>query len=279
MNAVYADAEVRGRLRQWKTALAVNYRRLDRLFTSGALNTHVVELCSRSSSTGRQRAFAKVAKRIATTGATLDGVRLDGRAPCAVWSILKPRDSVAVDPDDPSDPQNCITVNYVYLGDVDGVPHQADGLWTLEIPDHALGRLLHRSGAVDPAARIAAAHHAALRLRAADVFPSMATDSDFRFLVPAGPGAFVCGTAHGPDVSIDHQMSVHVRALTWLSTDMLRDDQVPLIDDGAPGNRLGDSWLMPAPLRRIDKGPGGMAQVLVRVPGLPDLMATPKGRA
>jgi hypothetical protein len=128
---------------------------------AGSWSHHLI---SRSSATGRQRAFAKIAKRIATTGATLEGIRLDGRSPCAVWSILKPRVSVRIEPDDPSDAQNCISVNYIYVGDLDGIPHRADGLWTLEIPDHALGRLLHRSPA-DPAVSIAAAHHAALRLR------------------------------------------------------------------------------------------------------------------
>lgn len=279
MEITYADAEVRGRLRQWKTALAANYRRLDRLFSTSALVADVTELCARSSSTGRQRAFAKVAKRIVATGATLEGVRLDGRAPCAVWSILKPRDSVAVDPDDPADAQNCVTVNHIFTGNLDGVPHQADGLWTLEIPDHALGRLLHRSGAVDPASSIAAAHHAALRVRASDVFPNLKVDRGFSFLIPAGPGAFVCSIAHGPDVSIGLGMEVHVRAHTWLATDMLHDDQTPLIDDGAPGDRLGESWLMPAPLKRIIKAPNGEAQVMVRVPGLPDLLSAPKGRA
>jgi hypothetical protein len=185
---------------------------------------------------------------------------------------------VAVDPDDPSDAQNCITVNYVIAGDIDGIPYQADGLWTLEIPDHALAQLLHRSAA-DPTASVAAAHHAALRLRQGDVFRGGATDLDFRFLVPAGPGAFVCGIQHGPDASIGNAMSVHVRAHTWLSDDMLRDDQTPLIDDGLPGDRIGDSWLLPAPLRRIIKEPNGMAHVMARLPGLPDLMAAPKGRA
>ena len=88
MSATYADAEVRGRLRQWKAKLAAGYRRLDRLVETRAIDGDLATFCARSSAVGRQRAFAKVAKRVATTGATLEGVRLDGHAPCAVWSIL-----------------------------------------------------------------------------------------------------------------------------------------------------------------------------------------------
>jgi hypothetical protein len=35
-----------------------------------------------------------------------------------------------------------------------------------------------------------------------------------------------------------------------LHTDQIRNDQVPLID-GDPGQRLGDGWLLSAPLRAI----------------------------
>jgi hypothetical protein len=185
--------------------------------------------------------------------------------------------SVAVEPDDPSDGRACVTANYLYVGVLDGVPHQAEGLWTLEIPDHALGRLLHRSPA-DPMASVMAAHHAALRLRYADVFQGDRLDGDYSFLVPAGPGAFICTMVHGEDTSQQDGLSVHVRAHTWLSDDMLRDDQTPL-DNGLPGDRMGDSWLLPAPLRRIVRTAGGMTGVQVRTAGLPEMLSAPCGRA
>jgi hypothetical protein len=65
MNATYANAEVRGRLRQWKAKLATDYRRLDRLLTSDALTADAADFCARSSATGRSRAFARIAKRLA----------------------------------------------------------------------------------------------------------------------------------------------------------------------------------------------------------------------
>ena len=63
---------------------------------------------------------------------------------------------------------------------------------------------------------------------------------------------------------------LHVRAHTWLSDDMLRDDQTPLIDDGTPGNRLGDDWLLPAPLRLTAVDNAGRAMIATWALGCPE---------
>jgi hypothetical protein len=74
--------------------------------------------------------------------------------------------------------------------------------------------------------------------------------------------------------------ALHVRAHTWLSDDMLRDDQ---IDDGSPGDRLGDSWLLPSPMRRTMAEDGGgrmmRAWACAWAPGMPETLAAPKVRA
>jgi hypothetical protein len=152
-----------------------------------------------------------------------------------------------VDAADPADAQNCITVNYIVIFDGGNVVNRGEGLWTLEIPDHALGRMLHRS----KAGSIAEAHHAALRMRLDDATRNRAFDRDFQFLLPAGSGAFVCSLCCGIELSQGGERSMHVRVHTWLSTDQLRDDQTLLIDDGGAGARLGDGWLLPSPLRQI----------------------------
>jgi hypothetical protein len=59
---------------------------------------------------------------------------------------------------------------------------------------------------------------------------------------------------------------------------MLRDEQVLLADDGAPGQRLGDHWLLPGSLLRIIKD-GNRIKTAVWGPGLPELLAKPAGRA
>jgi hypothetical protein len=279
--STYADAEVRGRLRQWKADLSRSYRIVDHLLAkqSAAVVADLRAFCFRGSSTGRQRAFSRISRMLASAGATLEGVRREGKAPIAVWSILKPRESVTFKPDDASDAQNCISVNYVVIGRlVNEETRWGDGLWTLEIPDHALGRLLHRS-ANDPAGSITDAHHAALRLRREDVLHNGKIDRNVQFLLPAGPGAFVCSATAGADVSPSSVPGMHVRAHTWLSDDMLRDDQTPLIGDGGPGERLGDDWLLPAPLRLTTTDSAGMlTQIGVWAPGMPTL-TNPRGRA
>jgi hypothetical protein len=279
----YSDADVRGRLRQWKMELHERYEVINRALNERALVTDVEGFCqSRSPTIKRQRAFDGISRLLAPAGVTLEGVRLDGKAPIAVWSLLKPRSSVALDPDDPANAQNCISVNYFIIGSFErGIAHCGDGLWTLAIPDHAMERLMHRTEA-DPAACLSAAHHAALRLRDKDAvhMHDGKLDPSYQFLIPAGPGAFVCSLRSGRDISRAHTPMLHVGAHTWLSDDMLRDDQTPLIDDGSPGDRLGDSWLLPAPMRRTTMDDAGMARVTsLWAPGMPKTLAAPKGRA
>lgn len=63
---------------------------------------------------------------------------------------------------------------------------------------------------------------------------------------------------------------------------MLFDGQTLLVDDGTPGNRLGDDWLLPAPLRvTADAGAGQMriAQIATWAPGMPETLSNPMGRA
>jgi hypothetical protein len=173
--------------------------------------------------------------------------------------------------------RSCGDPNYIVVGRLAGV-RWGYGLWTLEIPDHALGRLLHRS-ADNPAGSIAVAHHAALRLRHEDVIRNGEVDRDFQFLLPAGPGAFVCSLVAGEDISRGYAPMLGVRAHTWLSDDMLRDDQTPLIDDGTPGSRLGDDWLLPAPLHLTAADNAGRVMIGTWAPGMPETLATPRGRA
>jgi hypothetical protein len=59
---------------------------------------------------------------------------------------------------------------------------------------------------------------------------------------------------------------------------MLHDDQILLIDDGLPGKRLSDAWLLPASLRRIDLTDDRVA-ITHSLPGLPEPFAWPMGPA
>jgi hypothetical protein len=200
--AAYADAETRGKLRLWKQALTRRYRTFDRAYQNHALLRPLIARMVKRGSAGRRRAFGRIVKALGP-GVTLEGVRLDGKYPLAVWSILRPRTSVTVDaPVETGLMQDCVAVNYVLAGVLPpGMVGTAEGLWSLEIPDHALGRAIHRSGLL-PDAIIAEAHHNLLRLRAAVIIPNNRIDRQRTFFVKAGAGGFKCHFIAVPDISL-----------------------------------------------------------------------------
>jgi hypothetical protein len=138
------DAETRGRRRLYKAKLSERYRRLDRAFHAPAISTDANAFSIRRNVIGRNRAFTRLATAFGGAGAVLEGVRLTGRHPMAVWAVLKPRDSMITNADDdPSLSQDCVMVNYLVAGAIPphaSVGHAAlwEGAWTLEIQDHAL---------------------------------------------------------------------------------------------------------------------------------------------
>jgi hypothetical protein len=243
----YGDAETRGRLRIWKRRLAERYAAFDRVYQAtrngkGAA-TEIGDLVGGSRST-REKALGKLTKAFGP-GVVLEWAKLEKRGEAvAVWSILKPRESVTVEitrevsaGERASLVQDCVSVNYVVAGTKRLLI--ADGLWTLEVPDHALGRAVERSRFLTPEAIIREAH---LNLLNA---PMEAADRPTPY-IKAGPGCFVGGLHFGNDVTVGQ--SVHARVKTWLEESMLGPDQVPLRADGAPGKRMGDAFLMPRPL-------------------------------
>lgn len=155
--------------------------------------------------------------------------------------------------------QDCVSLNYILAGilppsKADADPDQlmigvAEGSWTLEVPDHAIGRCIHRTGLL-PDAIIREAHHNLLRMNPAQIFIKGHTiKGEARFNVRAGPGGFVCTFRVGEEVSRKEYMA-RVRADTWIAEEE-SDHQALLTGNGHPGHRLIDNWLVPAPLRRM----------------------------
>jgi hypothetical protein len=209
----------------------------------------------KGSRAGRRLAFAKIRKALGA-GVTAESVSLDKRGQCfAVWSILKPRDAVVVkaNPDmseseRASLAQECVTVNYVVVGVVEGMVKVAEGLWTLEVPDYALGRAVEYSGFLHPETIIRDAHRNLLDMPNAALLSS---DEKTRFksrYIKAGLGCFVGEFSVSEDISIGGELSARVRVKTWIDDDRLHDDQIVLCERGAEGDRLGDGVLAPRPL-------------------------------
>jgi hypothetical protein len=249
-------AAERGKLRQWKRTAAANYQLCDRLLHDPEMQRQVDEFAMRGSEAGRRRAFQRVNVLVQRFG-HLQEVRLTGRAPLALWAALTPRDAVTVNPATEGEKQDCVAINYVLVGALAGPGRGgmiADGLWSVEISDHALLRVLQRAPAADLDAMLLGVHRSALRLSndiatEADAAAAAGEERPSGFLVPAGDGVFICEFNAAIDRS-NWQKMLGVRAVTWLHNDQLHDDQRPE-PEGKPGDRLGEGLLLPVPLRRV----------------------------
>jgi hypothetical protein len=255
----YGKPEVRGQLRAWKQKLDRDHAAFERAYTApvGDLRNAPVDLVKRSSRPGRERALAKIQHAFGP-GVTLEIAHLDGKHPHAVFSILRPRNAVTVetsgdvaDAERASLAQDCVSVNYIVAGCMPGPPEHAglaEGLWTLEVPDHALGRAVERSRFLHPGAIIREAHLNLLAMPSRVVNQRAFGHPDERDeLIKAGPGAFVAHIRAGRDVSLGEAHEVHVRVRTW----------------------LGDAWLRPVPFRRIYATSNGLTVTSWRPRGRP----------
>jgi hypothetical protein len=281
-SVTYGDAKARGQMRLFKAKLARDYAAFDKGYAKldGRNPKSPVIDFDRKSGTGQRRALARI-KTALGSGAVLEGLRLDGKHRLAVFSILKPRNAVVVGHDDGRPipeglKQDCVTVQYVLTGVFGDDIGITEGLWTIELPDHALGRAV--SAGEDPAGTIREAHHNVLALKATDVIDDTGVIGrpGHSFLVKAGRGGFICTISTRPDVSLGGELAVHVRAETWVASEMLFENQKLLVGNGEAGERLGDSYLLPPPLRKLERE-GDLVRSVIWSPGLPELLAAARG--
>jgi hypothetical protein len=270
-----STAEARGRLRVWKRAAADRYAAYVRVSRGGDFRAAVSQLVLRSSPAGRARVFRRFRDQLRAV-ATFEGACLAGKCPVAIWSVLRPRERVTIGLDVPPHlQQECVVVEHLTLGAMPTMMGVAKGLWSIEVPDHALRRLLERAPGVDIDATLLAAHRAALRARLDDdEIAAAMVDPDMSFLLPAGPGVFVCGFRVGDDVNVG--LMVYLFAHTWLHRDQLYDSQAPLLVEGGEGKRLGEGLLLPAPLRRLSRV-GEQVEIQEWIPGA-SALASPMGK-
>jgi len=215
----YGNAEVRGQLRLWKQKLARDYAAFESAFRrfdkGGDLRALLFDMV-RCGRVGRQRAFEKITRTLGP-GAKLETKHLDDKPALAVWSIFCPRSPVwCATPDITPDAaqmglsQNCVTVNCIVAGAMPWGVGIEEGLWTLGVPDHALGRL-------NLPAQSIALNNGIIK-------------TERGFFVKAGAGAFRCEMQGGPDKLNNGELSFFAFARTWIDDTRLHEDQVPLCE-------------------------------------------------
>lgn len=209
-------------------------------FASDAAREASAFLVNRGSSIGRQRAL-RTLRRVFPAKFEF----YDAESRVAIWSHLVPRESVILTPQDPGQKQGSVTVEYLVVGDLPGCNMNA-GLWTLEIPDHALHRLVERDRHADLYDTLFDAHKNLLAVRLDEGRTS-------NIYLRAGRGAFAGEFIFANDISdlrpIYRSIIMYFRPRTWLHEDQLGKGQDPLLF-GEP--RLGAGPLLPMPLRQLD---------------------------
>jgi hypothetical protein len=204
-NVAYGDAQTRGQIRHWKKKLAERYGQFLRAYDNQNILTPITADLIKGSGGTRRGALDKLIKLFGP-GATLETAEIERRNGYALWSILKPRYAVFVDTQTgKSDAkkteaeigsltQDCVTVNYICVVARNGAAFVGEGLWTLEVPDHALGRAVERSGLLQPETIIREAHRSALNAPVRPDWPA-------KPLLKAGAGCFSIKFTGGKDIS------------------------------------------------------------------------------
>jgi hypothetical protein len=72
-------------------------------------------------------------------------------------------------------------------------------------------------------------------------------------MLAAGPGAFPCTVRLSRDKEHHSRLALRTSCRTWLHRDQIRSDQDQIVHGAkdTKGPTLGDTFLLPAPLRRI----------------------------
>jgi hypothetical protein len=244
------SAEARGRRRVWRRQREAAYTAaVETLFAT--IKRPVVEDFMFKASVGRRRVFDRIDQQLRRHGAVLQALRLEGKSPCAIWAVLRPRSALTLNPhpDLPGDDQDCVTVNYLTLGATPDAPTGAlgEGLWTLEIKDHAIGRFFER-GDGGPDQAIFAVHDALLNVDSRDL-----QDRPRSVRLRVGNDVWCGEVRAGFDVSIA-DFGLHVIVRTHLGFDQLSPGQeFGLIQPRPQAGpyRLGEGWLAPPPFRTL----------------------------
>lgn len=223
-------AEANGKLRRFRARVTTQANSIHQILSQPTLDKDIDNLIHRSSSRGRTRA----AQRLRSFFPTAFGWSSIPEGLLGAYLDAPPKPIIET-PADIGQTQNCVLISYLILGTKQQIT--ATGLWTLEVPDHALRRAFERDPNGDVSKKIQEAHTALLHSPATN-----APKLDTKFLIPtSGPGAFLAEWIVGEmryhttsglmdtDTRIDKTSIVYARVRTWLHDDQLFESQTQSI--------------------------------------------------
>lgn len=243
------DRGTRERLGEWYKRAQDRYR----VLTTTASQRDIIKAArafTKPSRHGRMDAWLVLERTFRET-AWLHVRDIAGRRPHAIWAVIKPRGPV-LDARGiqlaPGEQQVGVVVNYLVAGRVATGGTLSEGLWTAEIPVHALGRALQRDPTASLDALVLELHRRLLAASTAGIDSYVSGG----MVVKAGRGAFLC-SCYPPILNVSTgRPSLLVRANTWLLFEQLRGEQrhqATRLDSVTGEPTLGMSWFRPDPLR------------------------------
>jgi hypothetical protein len=202
-------------LRNFKRLIVPQHDRVATACASQAMLQKLMLDFTRKHGLGHARAFAKLTNYLRP--AAVERLRTG-----ILWTWLQPRGCILADSDDPGEQQDAILVRYgIGWGKRTLVCYLA---FSLEIPDHCLARMIQRAPRTDLHAALRQAHHWYFAADAEIV--SRHADEGSAFYLPCGPGLLI---AEALRARTSKYFFVYGRCRTWISNELARADQRPIV--------------------------------------------------
>jgi hypothetical protein len=174
--------EATRKLRVWKRAIAPAAAKIDRALADETTTHQLITDFAFKKNAGKAKALARLRQHLAPA-------KLSAGRDIFTWSWLKPTGPLLAS-DDPSLRQNCVIARFGIGGRRSAHFAGAAVVLSLEVPDHALVRLLERSPNADIEAAVFEAQDGYLHANNQAVLECMKSYREF--YLRAGPGLFIC---------------------------------------------------------------------------------------
>jgi hypothetical protein len=256
------DTATRGILRRFRQRLAEREACLERAVHSSGFTADTTDFVFKGT-TGRERALKRLRQRLEPCGAVFQGSGRTGPYPWVLFLTFEAGGPAAKETPTsrrlaPGEHQDCVVACYlaIYRDAVDSRVI-ASGLWSIIIPDHALGRAIQRSRCNDPLPYLLAAHTAALNLPLAlTAVSELAENPPTQLRIAAGPGHFI-GRLQFMRSEGGRGVNGHLRCETWLADEQVSDRKLAALGaargaaEAKADARYGHLVLLPTPLREL----------------------------